>query len=157
MKFSTRTDIEAPLSFVFARAANFEALERQVLRRGVEVQRTKAADATGIGLAWSARAKVRGKMRDFDAAVTAYDAPNGYTVEGRADGLRYTATVETIGLSRSRTRLLVALDLRPTTLAARVLLQSLKLAKGTLTSRFDGRISAFAQDIEDRYVARQSG
>ncbi len=156
MKFSTRKDIEAPLDFVFARAANFEAIERQVLRRGVELQRTKSADATGVGLAWSARAKVRGKMRDFDATVTAFDPPNGYTVEGRVDGLSYLATVETIELSRTRTRLLAALDLRPTTLTARLLVQSLKLAKGTLSAKFDTRISSFAQDIEDRYAARQT-
>lgn len=157
MKFSTRKDIEAPLDFVFARAADFAAIERQLLRRGVDLQRTKAGDVSGTGMAWAARTKIRGRARDVEATVCAFDAPNGYTVEGATDGISFTGSVETIGLSRSRTRLLVALDIRPTTLSARLILQSAKLAKGSLTGKFDTRIGSFAQDIEDRYAARQSG
>ena len=157
MKFSTRQDIAAPLEFVFARAADFAAIERQILRRGIDLQRTRAGDASGVGLAWSAQVRIRGRARRIDATVAAFDAPNLYRVEGASEGLRYVATVETIGLSRSRTRLLVALELRPTTLTSRILLQSARLAKGRLSGRFDSRVAAFSQDIEDRYAARQSG
>lgn len=37
MKFSTRKDIEAPLKFVFNRISDFAAIERQIMRRGVEL------------------------------------------------------------------------------------------------------------------------
>jgi hypothetical protein len=153
MKFSTRNDIEAPIDFVFARASNFTALERQVMRRGVEVERTRPGDASGAGMAWKAEAKVRGRVRNFEAQVEHIDPPNGYTVGGGTEGLGYIATVETVELSPARTRIIVGLDLRPTTLTARLLLQSVKLAKSSVARKFDLRVAAFCQDIEDRYRA----
>jgi hypothetical protein len=39
---------------------------------------------------------------------------------------------------------------RASTLAARVILQSLKLAKGSLDRRFAKRVEAFAADLEAR-------
>lgn len=155
MKFSTRKDIEAPLEFVFARAADFASIERQILRRGVDLKRTSPGDASGTGIVWSARFKIRGKPRKLEATVAAFDAPNGYTVEGGSDGLKFTGTVETIGLSRGRTRLLVSLDMRPTTLSARIIMQSARLAKTSLSAKYDARVAAFAQDIEDHYAARR--
>lgn len=155
MKFSTRKDIEAPLKFVFNRISDFAAIERQIMRRGVELQRTDGGDASGVGLAWAAQAKIRGRSRAISARVTAFDAPNGYTIEGAADGMNYTLTTETISLSRKRTRVLVGLDIRPTTLTARIILQSLKLAKGSMAAKLDTRFAAFTKDIEDRYNARQ--
>ena len=39
----------------------------------------------------------------------------------------------------------------PKSLSARLLLQSLKLAKSNLTRRFKLRVTEFAEDVEDRY------
>ncbi len=54
-------------------------------------------------------------------------------------------------LSRSRTRIMVALELKPQNLSARLLVQSLKLAKNSLTKKFKKRVGDYAKDMEDRY------
>lgn len=108
----------------------------------------------GIGMAWSADATIRGRKRNFQASLAAMEAPNGYTVCGGTEGLNYTAVVELMALSRSRTRMMMSVDLKPTTLTARLLLQSVKLAKSTLTTKFNNRVEAFAKDIEERYEAQ---
>lgn len=46
-----------------------------------------------------------------------------------------TTVVGLVALLKTRTRILVSLDLRPTTLSSRLLVQSLKLAKDKLTNR----------------------
>lgn len=56
--------------------------------------------------------------------------------------------VDLVALSRTRTRLFVSMELRPTTLSARLLLQSLRLAKGRLTGRLKTRMAEFGQRIE---------
>jgi hypothetical protein len=43
--------------------------------------------------------------------------------------------------------LFVSLDLQPTTLSSRLLIQSLKFAKGNLTKRFKTRVFEFAGGI----------
>ena len=59
--------------------------------------------------------------------------------------------MELLALSRNRTRLSVTIDLTPKSLSARLLLQSLKLAKNNLTRKFKLRVSEFAEVIEDSY------
>lgn len=142
------------MEFVFAKASDFEAIERQILRRGIDLQRTEAGDGTGVGIAWKANAKIRGKPWNFQARIASMEPPNGYTATGATEGLSYTAVVELMALSRSRTRMMMSVDLKPTTLTARLLLQSVKLAKSTLTTKFNNRVEAFAKDIEERYEAQ---
>ena len=48
MKFSTREDIEAPIEHVWAQISNFDAFERQALRRGAEIARSDSQGAPGL-------------------------------------------------------------------------------------------------------------
>ena len=57
-------------------------------------------------------------------------------------------------LGAKRTRMVVVSEAKPKTLAARLILQSLRLARARVQRRVDGRIGAIAQEIEDRYRAQ---
>ena len=81
----------------------------------------------------------------------AFDPPNGMVIESVSDGLDAITEVDLIALSQSRTRVMVSIDLKARTLTARLLLQSLKLAKTRLGKRFKGRVVDFCEDVEDRY------
>lgn len=150
MKFSTREDISAPIEEVFAAVSNFEAAERAVLRRGAQVSRTDALTAPGVGMAWKSRFKFRGKTRDLTAELTEYTRPDTMTVSTDSEGLAGVMSVELVALSPRQTRLAVALELKPKTLTARLFLQSLRLAKSSLTRRFKGGVTRFARDLENR-------
>lgn len=154
MKFSTRTDIAAPQQAVFAAAADFPGFERQALRRGVEIERRQEAvapgDAPGAGTAWRLAVPFRGRSREIEAAVTGFAPPEGYRIAGAGDGLEMEVSVELMALARDRTRLFVALELKPRTLAARLMVQSMKLAKSTLTRRFEARVAEFGAGLERR-------
>jgi hypothetical protein len=67
-----------------------------------------------------------------------------------AQGLEVDMIVELVALSRGRTRLSVDLDLKPKSISARLLVQSLKLAKANLSKKFHLRIADYARDLEDR-------
>lgn len=148
MKLSTREDIEAPIDTVFARASDFAAIERQLAKRGVEILPDADAPSSGVGRRWSARASWRGRDHLIRSELVAYQAGRGYAVESTSGGVVCTTVVDLVALSRTRTRLLLSLDLRPTGLSSRLLLQSLKLAKGRLTDRLKSRVSDFARRVE---------
>ncbi len=153
MKFSTRQDIEAPIDYVFARTADFSALERQAMRRGIVVDRADNLQSNGIGICWNVAYPYRGKTRKIRGELTEYDAPNSYLIQSVSGGIEADFDVEFLPLSRGRTRLLVGLQLTPKSLSARLLVQSMKLAKSSLDDRFVTRITQFASDVQNRYAS----
>ncbi|WP_238365913.1 SRPBCC family protein [Mesobacterium pallidum] len=151
MKFSTKEDIEAPIDQVFQMVADFEGLERSALRRGAEVRRVDKMTEKAPGLEWKAKFHFRGKDRDVDIKLVEYNPDTDLCAQGTTDGLDCIVKVELVALSRKRTRMSLDVDLEAKTLAARLLLQSLKLARNTINKKFKDRIAGYAKDIEDRF------
>ncbi|RMD89563.1 MAG: SRPBCC family protein [Alphaproteobacteria bacterium] len=149
MKISTRRDIDAPIEAVFAAVSDFEGFEKQALRRGAEVQREGEAGAAGAGTRWKIRAPFRGRPRDIEAAVERYEPPEMLVISTRTAGLEGVVEAELVALSASRTRLRFAVDLRPRSIRGRLLVQSLKLARGNVTARIEAQLQQFARRIED--------
>lgn len=150
MKFSTREDIEAPIEHVFSQVSDFAGFERRALRHGANI--TRADDEpVQVGSSWDIAFKYRGRDRRMQATLAELEPPHHYRVDTVSDGMAVTTEVELVALSRGRTRVAVGMDLRAKTLTARLLLQSMKLAKGKLSKRFKARIVEFAEDIEDAY------
>lgn len=154
MQLTAREDIEAPLNRVFAALSDFDSVERQALRRGVDVQRT-SGPVTGPaeGLAWRAGFTFRGKKRTADITLTEYQPPEGMTFDSVTGGLNVQMVMDVVALSRTRTRISVTVELKPKTLSARLLVQSLKLAKGGMDRRFRDRMKVLARDLESRLQA----
>lgn len=150
MIFTTREDIEAPIAFVFQRVTDFGNYEKQALRRGADVRRTDDAPVPQEGSGWDIVFKYRGKDRKLHAVLTQLDEPNMLVLNTVSGGIESVAKVELVPLSPARTRVAVTLDITAKTLAARLLLQSVKLAKSNLTKRFKARVAEFAEDTEDR-------
>jgi hypothetical protein len=149
MKFSSHEDIVAPIDAVFDAVTDFHAFERQALRRGAEVQRRDSLVEPGPGMTWDAAFMLRGKRREITIELTHMDRPNGLLADAWSNNLTGQFTVDLVALSRNRTRLSVTLALEPKTLAARLMLQSMKLARKTLTRRFRKRLAEFAADVEN--------
>ncbi len=79
-----------------------------------------------------------------------YDRPNAMRFEAQAQGLDGTMALDLVPLSQRRTRMSVALEIKPKTLSARLMVQSMKLAKTNLTKRFKLRVAHYAKELEDR-------
>ena len=150
MKFSSKEDIEAPIEQVFALVSDFEALERAALRRGAEVQRTDTLRKPGVGMTWAASFMARGRQRHLDIRMAEYEPPHGMRFHSVAQGLETDMKLDLVALSRGRTRLSVELDLKPRSISARLMVQSLKLARANLNKKFHLRMADYARDLEDR-------
>ncbi len=156
MKFSTKEDIETPIDAVFEMLCDFESFERAAMRRGAEVQRLDNREEPGVGAMWEASFTMRGKRRELQLELVEFDRPNDMALESTSPGVLGRTSFELIALSRTQTRIMVSLELKPLNLSARLLVQSLKLAKGTLTQRFNKRVAEYALGMQDRY-ALESG
>ncbi|MBR9764508.1 MAG: SRPBCC family protein [Rhodobacteraceae bacterium] len=148
MKFVAKEDIEAPIDEVFARITDFHAFERSAIRRGAEVKRLDNPPLTGPGAGWEVRFDLRGKRRIIGLEVTDFDGPERMQLKLRSEGLKGHVLVDLVALSRARTRLRVETELKPKTLSARLLIQSLRLARGTIEKRLAERMAEFAASLE---------
>jgi hypothetical protein len=151
MKFSTREDIDAPIDQVFEMLSDFDVYERNALRRGADVRRIDDFKVPAVGMQWKAAFTMRGKPRDLEITLAEYDRPNCLLFQSKSSGIEGALSMDLMALSRGRTRLSVALELKPKNLSARLLVQSLKLAKSNLTMRFKQRVADYAKVIEDRH------
>jgi len=150
MKFTTHKDIDVPINDVFQRVANFENYERQALRRGAQVTRVDHGPAQ-VGSAWDVAFSFRGKDRNLRATVAELTGPERMVIDTAANGLNSVTGVDLVALSPKTTRLSVTVELFPKSLSARLLLQSLKLAKANLSKKFAQRVNEQVAGIEEEY------
>ena len=153
MKFSTRQDIRVPIGFAYEQAADFEAHARQAMRRGYSVERRDPDRPVDVGACWEVVFPYRGKPRRVIGELVRLEPPNGYLVRSLSAGVRGHFEVELLALARARTRLRVALELKPETLAARLMIQSARLARSRLDGMFSQRVEKFALETEERFRA----
>jgi len=151
MKFSSKEDIEAPIEAVFRAVSNFSTIERSALRRGARVQRVDRKTHPTTSIAWDVGFSFRGKKRDMLIELTEFDEPNRLLAQSLSGGLEGEVTVDLVALSKNRTRMAIDVEVKPKTLSARLMVQSMRLAKGRLTKRYRLKVAGFATNIEDRY------
>tara|TARA_R110000850_G_scaffold30219_1_gene83259 strand:- start:3014 stop:3478 length:465 start_codon:yes stop_codon:yes gene_type:complete len=151
MKFSTKEDVEAPIDAVFEMLCDFETFERAAMRRGAEVQRTDSKPVPGVGVGWRSAFNMRGKRRQVEIELITFEKPSEMEFECTSQGLLTLMSIELVALSKNRTRIMMTLDIKPLNLSARLLVQSLKLAKSSLTKKYKLRIAEFAKTLEERH------
>jgi hypothetical protein len=152
MKLTARTDIEAPLSFVFATLADHGAWEREAVRRGADIERPADMPISGVGAGWRVRFQFRGKRRKVLLRIDALAPDEGMSFSFEGQALEGFSVLELTALSPRQTRLHVQLQVKPKTLAARLFINTIRLAKGRVQRRFNKRLGLLATRIQDRYI-----
>lgn len=150
MKFSAREDLEAPIDQVFAEVSDFHRFERSALRRGAELQRIDTLDQPGVGMGWDVAFRFRGKPRQVTSRITRFDPPSVMALSGDSPSLEGDLVIDLVALSRGHTRLSLALTIAPRSMQGRLMVQSIKLARGAFTRRFKTAVADFARHVEAR-------
>lgn len=150
MQLTAVEDIAAPMDHVFSELSHFDAIERQALRRGMDVRRTYRAAMPEIGEGWTVKFRFRGKDREAKILLEAFDPPQFLAFTGASGGLDTVTQIELVPLSPKRTRVNVLFKMSPNTLSARLLVQSFKLARSNINKRFKSRMASYAREIEGK-------
>ncbi|VDC25191.1 SRPBCC family protein [Pseudogemmobacter humi] len=153
MKLGTRQDIEAPLDFVWQQLTDFEQFERMALRRGAEVERVDQLKRPGPGMGWRLRFAYRGKPRRMLVRIAELTENSVIDCGLDSASVEGAARIELMALAPRRTRISLVADLRPKTLAARLVIQSLRLAKGRTQRKLDTALGRLVALVEERWRA----
>lgn len=155
MKLSKREDISAPVGGVYRALIDYPVYERAALRRDIAVTRLDDRAEFGPDMTWQITIGFRGRPHDVTLRVAEVTEGSRIRLAADSGGLMADVVIELLTVSQGRTRMVVGTDLRAVTMSSKLLLQSLKLAKGSLDKRFAKRVTDFARDIEAR-EARQT-
>lgn len=150
MRFTTREDIAVSADEVFEAISDFEAVEREVMRRGGDVSQVGDHSQKGEGQGWVIKFSHRGRARTLETEIERYEPNKAIHSKGRVGGLDGVLRFDLMSLSPQMTRLTVDLDMKPNTLSARLFIQSLKLTKNLLMKRFRTRVKYLGQRLEAR-------
>jgi hypothetical protein len=127
------------------------------LRRGAEVTRTDKLRQPAPGMSWMIRFGWRGRERQMHVVLKQLERPQVLAIEGDSPSVEGVASIELVALSATRVRLLVQTTIKPRTLAARLFVQSMRLARGKVAARYDKKLRQLATIIEQRYEDSRRG
>ncbi len=156
MKLAAKSDVEAPAPFVFAQLADFEGWERAAMRRGAEVIRTDNLRSSASGMTWDTMFNYRGKDRRATIRLDALSPTTHLALSGKAAPVDGVLTIDILDLGAKRTRIEVRLEVKPKTIAARIFVQSLRLARSRVERSFAQRVDQLAVELEDRFRRSKS-
>lgn len=149
MELKASEDIDAPIEQVFRVLSDFDNLERLAARRGLDVERRGGGEIKE-GMQWRVAFQLRGKDRNLELTLKQLQPSTFMSVQGEGSGISGLFNVELVALTPNCTRVAISADLAATTLPGRLMLQSLKLARGKVEQRFRDRIGKFAAVLEER-------
>ncbi|MFC7705794.1 SRPBCC family protein [Plastorhodobacter daqingensis] len=150
MDFVTTEDLEAPIASVFSALTDFDAFEKMAARRGVQTRRTDGLPGAGAGMAWQLDFRYRGKPRRMTLLLADHQPPEQMRLTGDSRAVAGELLIELIELARNRTRVRVVLQVAPKTIPAKLLVQSLRLARARVNERYEARVRSFLKDLETR-------
>lgn len=150
MILTCREDLDAPISAVFARLTDSTAHERAILRHGGRITRVAKGGAFVPGAIWKIFFPYRGKERKAKVELTEIERDSRIEATTQAGGMKIFSTLELIEIGRGRTRMALKVKLKPETLSARLVVQSMKLTRGSIERRVRDRFYDFAQDLAAR-------
>ena len=151
MKFKVSEDVDAPQEMVWARFTDFSGFEEDARGRGAILNRVGNWTQTVQGVEWRGEVTVRGKSRPITAKVTQLVPQELCVVDSRIGGMNCHQEIIFVPLSTTVTRVALMLDLSADTLTARLLLQTMKLARGRALQKLQGGLARQGNAVKAAY------
>jgi len=151
MKFETTEDIDAPQDFTFARFTDYIRYEKMAHSYGADLRRVGGFAEVSEGATWRGSIPIKGRTRGVEAAVTEYTPSDYARVDTTVGGMNVVFEMRFEPLADEKTRLIAVAELQARTLAARLVIQSAKLARKRVQARITSKIVALANEYEDAW------
>ncbi len=148
MKFVTEQIVASPREVVFAALTDFARFEREAASSGVELHRSDTLTRPGPGMRWRARFELRGRKHELMAELRRINHPSDILLSGKVGGLEGELAFDLAETAVNETRLMVEMNLRARSITAKLLLQSVKLARANVARRFRRRVNTFCRQTE---------
>lgn len=155
MQISHTEELDAPIDHVFAACTDFADFKRRAEARGARITRKDDMAAPGVGLAWTVATTLHGRDRLIDVEVVKFEPPDAMALRSQTGGLDGLAVLDLREIRGGRTQMGLAIDIKAESFPARLVLQTLKLARVRLTRQLRLRLGGFARRVDADWRAGQ--
>ena len=156
MDLKASTEVKLAPRRAWAEITDFDGFEKLLRDGGGEVARSAEPDPPGLGTRWQAAYDYSGKRREVAAEVVALEPEMRLCLALQGEGLEGRADIHLAQIAAQRCRVDLALHLEARSLRARLFLQPLRLAHGTLEARLAARLGTLARAMEARQAKRRA-
>jgi hypothetical protein len=115
------------------------------------VTRLDTLPAPEAGMTWNLGFDFRGRRRVVDLRLARLDPGQALAFTGQGASFTGRGGIDLVEMGPKRTRLAITVEVEARTLAARLLLQSLKFASARVNRIFETRTGQLAADLEERF------
>lgn len=147
MDLSAEYELDVPAWQTWAAITDFEGFQQRAQERGGRLSRVDTLSEAGRGMAWDSAFVLRGREREARLEVTRWQADESFDLRTVMGGVIADATV-TVEPRGDRSLLRVDADLTSRNLTGRLMVQSLKLARGNVEAQFAKRVRQLGERIE---------
>lgn len=147
MKLKTHHDLDVGNHILFAGLANPTRWERAALRKGIEVTRLDAGDGLVPGAAWQIAGMLKGKLRVGHLKLRAIEEAQMMLYDFETPMFLGVFSIRLLEMSARRTRIALEVEVRPRTLAGRIILQGARLGRQKMEKRFHQRSGIILNDL----------
>ena len=148
--FEAQAETETSVVDAYDMACAYPRHETAARKAGFDVTRHGTVEDVLTDLHWTASGRFRGRHRDISVSVTEAIPPVRLHVVTRIDLIDAHSDIQFFETGRNRCQIRLKLGLVPHTLAARLLIQPLRLSRPRITRRLTHALTRFARKAERR-------
>ena len=145
MKLQSRSTHPVAAAEAFRRLRDFDALTEFLRAHGVQIAEYKPGWPDGTETRWRLGVGVKGLHRDIRALVTEVTPEESFTITVESDGIHGEMRVVTRPEGADACTVDYAIELGARGLGARMMLQPLILARGTIEQKLHNRLTGFTR------------
>ena len=148
MRLSSSQIIGVPKDYLFERITDFDSFESYIHTEGGMAERTDNVAGTQSGMSWHVSGTFRKKQRNVDLTLENYAPSDKLKYVCETSSMNAAIFFELTEITPDQTELSLYIDPEARNISARLVLQSVKLAKKTIERRITQRIERFGNQIE---------
>lgn len=151
MRLKSTHVINAPKDYVFDRISDFDSFERYIHEQGGTAERTDDVAGIQVGMSWHISGTFRKKNRKVDMTLDHYYPSDKMKYAVETENMNASIFFELSEIAPGQTEMSLFIDPEARNISARLILQSVKLAKKTIEKRITTRVQNFGDQIEADY------
>ncbi len=151
MELTYKTIINVPQAFAFEKATDFARFEREGFGKLSPFEPRSEIKAPGIGARWRTSSEFQGRPRRFSLELFKLDGPEAMVLGNKSEKYDIEAHFLFKEIGEEETEFTFHLDAKAQSITAKLILQTIQLARGRIEKSMQTEFEKMALNMEEAF------